>query len=339
MATDASDLANFERRLAAISATSSDAEIQGVLGGAEVALQRDPERFAEPMLRAASRTHNDAFAHRVIRLYTDARSVKKVAHILELDLAPKTVRYCLWWLSITNQKVDPKRVKRLLPALRVVADRLRNDPAARPRLEAAEEALEQPGCLLSPAPQELPKPPPAVALKQETGTDGGPVLALPKEVVGLWGGTMLPDGRPCKDEKTFAGTDYGRACAIAWGPQKSPWGGYGFIQVGELRGLVLGDHCSVAKRKDGTCLLVMEGDGEDLAALLEDGKPWKELEGELKLPSGQLVLCDSAYVKAKTNNRSIVKLNPGRYSVEEYDCDDRPGSAGVWCLRLTPRGR
>ena len=94
----------------------------------------------------------------------------------------------------------------------------------------------------------------------------------------------------------------------------------------------------MAKRKDGTCLLAMEGDGEDLAALLADGKPWKALDGVLDLPSGHLVLFDSAYPQSKTRNHSTVKLTPGRYAVHEYDRDDSPGSAGVWCLRLTPRG-
>ena len=108
-----------------------------------------------------------------------------------------------------------------------------------------------PGGLLSKKPKSLPAAAPTVVLKHETGTDGGPVLALPKEAVAQWGSK-----------------DYERACAVSEGARRSPWGGYGFIDVGKLRGLVLGRHCAVAKVED-SWLLVMEGDGEQVAALLK----------------------------------------------------------------------
>jgi hypothetical protein len=168
-----------------------------------------------------------------------------------------------------------------------------------------------------------------VALKQEVGTEGGPVLALPQEAVTAWRGVLLPDGKP--GEGDFSGTDYGRACSVS--EYKSPWWSYGFLDVGEHRGLVLGKRCEVAKLKDGTCLLVMEGDGEGVAALLKDPKKaWKKLNGELELASGKLVLFDCAAEKAKTNNKSTVKLAPGRYALDEYDED---GDESLWVVRLS----
>jgi hypothetical protein len=129
----------------------------------------------------------------------------------------------------------------------------------------------------------------------------------------------------------FAGTDYGRACDVSG--EDSPWGPYGFLGVGTHRGLVLGRSFSHAKLKDGSCLLVMEGDEESVAAFIKEQKPWKKLKGELKLPSGQLVVFDSAMEHAKTNNKSTLKLAPGKYAVDEHDED---GERSLWIVRLTP---
>src|SRR6202021_221029 len=133
--------------------------------------------------------------------------------------------------------------------------------------------------------------------KYGAATEGGPVLALPAEVLKEWGGILLPTGKP-PEGGDFTGTDYGRACDAPTG--RSPWGNYGFIPVGKLRALVLGSSCSVAKLKDGGCLLVMEGEGEEVAALLKENRPWRKLVAPFELPSGQFVLFDSAYERAKT---------------------------------------
>jgi hypothetical protein len=77
----------------------------------------------------------------------------------------------------------------------------------------------------------------------------------------------------------------------------------------------------------------MEGDDESVAALMKEQKPWKKLKGELELPSGQLVLFDSAMEHAKTNNKSTLKLAAGKYAADEYDEDN---GRSLWIVRLTP---
>ncbi len=253
----------------------------------------------------------------------------ELAHLLELDLPPALI-YRLVREAVTGNttKVNARRRKRLLPLFQGAAARVREDPSARTRLEEAEKALELPGALLSTKPPKAPKPPPRVALKRGAATEGGPVLALPAEVVAEWGGVLLPNGKP--GEGDFAGTDYGRACSVStW---RTPWGSYGFVDVGELKGLVLGDACETAKLKDGTFLVVMQGDGEEVAALLKEEKPWKKLDGTFNLPSGKFVLFDSAHEKGKTADRSTVALAPGKYALDEYVQDD---DRHLWIVRLT----
>ena len=66
---------------------------------------------------------------------------------------------------------------------------------------------------------------------------------------------------------------------------------------------------------------------------MKEQKLWKKLAGQLALPSGQLVVFDSAMEHAKTNNKSTLKLAPGKYAVDEYDED---GERSLWIVRLTP---
>jgi hypothetical protein len=255
----------------------------------------------------------------------------ELAHLLEIDLPPKfifdLVRYVVTGGNMN--KVDARRRKRLLPLFQAAAASVREDPSATSRLEEAEKALELPGSLLSTRPVKAPKAPPRVALKYGAATEGGPVLALPVEAVPEWGGILLPSGKP-PEGADFKGTDYGRACDTPTG--RSPWGSYGFISVGKLRAFVLGSSCSVGKPKDGSCLLVMQGEGEEVAALLKEGRPWKRLEGIFSLPSGQFVLFDSAHERAKTR-KTTVKLEPGEYTVDEYEQDDE--QRHLWIVRLT----
>lgn len=255
------------------------------------------------------------------------------AHLLELDVPPHIIFGAITYATHKGgRKVDAKRRKALLPFLQAVAARVRDDPSARARLEAAEEALELPGALLSTTPIKLPKTskaPARVALQDGAGTEGGPLLAIPKEALASWRGTLMANGKPAVDD--FAGTDYGRACDVS--DADTPFGPYGFIDVGAHRGLVLGRSFTYAKLEDGTCLLVMEGEAEDVGALLKEQKTWKKLSGELSLPSGQLVVFDSAMEHAKTNNKSTLKLAPGKYAVDEYDED---GDRSRWIVRLTP---
>jgi hypothetical protein len=258
----------------------------------------------------------------------------ELANLLALDLPPQRI-HILLREAVTegNPNVGARRRKRLLPLLREVADRVRDDPKAQARLEEAERAIELPGSLLStkPAkPVKAPKAPARLTLKDGAASDGGPVLALPAEAVDQWRGVLLPNGKP--GDGNFAGTDYGRACNVStW---QTPWGPYGLIDVGNLRGLVLGRACNFAKLKDGSCLLVMEGDEEAVAGLLAESKPWKKLEGLFEVPSGELVLFDSAHEKAKTNNKAKVKLATGKFTLDEYVQDD--DKRHLWVVRLTP---
>jgi hypothetical protein len=103
--------------------------------------------------------------------------------------------------------------------------------------------------------------------------------------------------------------------------------------VGDLRGLVLGQAVQLAREKDGSCLLVMEGEGEEVAAVLKDDVPWKKIDGAFDLPSGQLVLFDSAFERAKSH-KTTVKLAPGKYEIDEYDRDE--GDLHLWIVRLRP---
>jgi hypothetical protein len=248
------------------------------------------------------------------------------ANLLALDVSPEAI---LNFMPSINGRTPAavKRRKRLLPLLQAVAARLRDDPSARPRLEAAEKGIGMPGALLSTTPIKPAKLPPKLRLKRGAGTDGGPLLALPKEALASWRGTLLPDGKPAVDD--FSNTDYGRACDVSGG--QSPWGPYGFLDVGKHRGLVLGRGFEYAKLEDGTWLLVMEGDGESVAALLNEKKRWKKLEGKLVLPSGKLVVFDAAMEQAKTKNKSTLELVAGRYAVEEYEEDDE---RSLWIVRL-----
>ncbi len=291
--------------------------------------------LVELVVKAVSRL-DDAMAQNVLSsvLSNDPQFDEARAHLLELDVAPNVMFGILSYAVHKggHAKIDAKRRQALLPLLQAAASRVREDPSARARLEVAEKALELPGSLLSPTPTKIPKAPKAratIALKDGAGTEGGPLLAVAKEALASWRGTLMANGKPAVEE--FAGTDYGRACDVS--ENKSPFGPYGFIDVGAYRGLVLGRSFGHAKLKDGTCLLVMQGEGYDVAAILKEERSWKKLTGALDIPSGQLVVFDSAMEHAKTNNKATLKLAPGKYAVDEYDEDD---SRSVWIVRLTP---
>ncbi len=299
---------------------------------ATMALDGKPLRpLVELVFRTVARLDDQRITQRLFYVCGNAAPEweAELAHLLEIDLPPELVYKLVRYAATSGRvKVDARRRKRLLPLFQAAAAHVRADPSARARLEQAEKALELPGSLLSPTPVKAPKPPPRVALKHGAATDGGPVLALPVEAVREWRGTLAKNGKPAEGD--FSGTDYGRACDVSGG--KTPWGPYGFVDVGKHRGLVLGTSCEFAKLKDGSCLLVMEGEEEDVAALLKEQKSWKKLDGALSLPSGQFVLFDSAYERAATH-KTKVTLAPGKYAVDEYDEDD---GRSLWIVRLTP---
>jgi Immunity protein 21 len=268
----------------------------------------------------------------------------ELAQVLELDLSPALIERVFRLVVCKGaMRLIAKERKRILPAVQSVADRLRDDPAGQARLSAVDKALELGGGLLSPKPLKVPKAPkapPRVKLKFAAASEGGPMLALPKEALRAWNGTVDPKTRKPPPSGDFTGTDYGRACAVSEGPLKSPWGGFGFLEVDGHAGLVVSRTVSTAQLKDGSTLLVDAEPGEEaeenLAAALKAEPTWQSIRGELMLPSGALVIFDSACEHAETNNKSTLKLRPGSYRVEEHHSETKGGS--VWLFRLSPVG-
>jgi hypothetical protein len=263
-----------------------------------------------------------------------------LAHVLELDLSPALIERVFRLVVCKGaMRLIQKERKRILPSVQAVAGRLRDDRTGKARLLAVDKALELEGALLTSKPLKVPKAPkapPRLKLKFAAASEGGPMLALPKEALGAWNGTLDPKTGKPPPSGDFTGTDYGRACAVSEGPLKSPWGGFGFLEVGGHRGLVVSRTVSTAQWKDGSTLLVNaepdEEAEENLAAALKAEPKWQELKGELTLPSGALVIFDSACEHAKTNNKSTLKLQPGSYRVEEHHSEANGGS--LWLFRL-----
>jgi hypothetical protein len=213
---------------------------------------------------------------------------------------------------------DRAAKRRTSDALRFAAQTCRSDAATMRRIEVARAALRA-------RPQKKRAP---IVRDGGVGTDGGPVLALPREALASWGGT-LPSSRPIKACFRFGdpdapATDYDRACDVD---------GVGLLRVGVLRGLVLAHTgCDFARLADGSFLLVLDGLDDDLAAAPE-AKTWRKLAGPLELPSGELVIFEASAAAAKTRNKARVKLPSGSYAVEEL----RRNARSLWVVRLKKR--
>src|SRR5262249_17500549 len=149
------------------------------------------------------------------------------AHLLELDCEPSLLR------SLFQAVADPAARKRTVLAVTAIVDALRSDPAALARLEIADDAMGMKGALLkadSAKKTKLPKAAPRVKFAATIGTEGGPILVLPKEAAERWRGVLRADGSVPGDGD-FGGTDYQRACDVV---------GVGLVDVGPHRALVLG---------------------------------------------------------------------------------------------------
>jgi hypothetical protein len=171
----------------------------------------------------------------------------------------------------------------------------------------------------------------ALALKDGPGTDGGPLLLVPVEAVEAWEGTSSPS-RPIEAKFRFGdprapATDYDRACDVS--EQR-----VGVLDVGEWRGLVLGHtgcrfHVSAA-----SCLIVMEGHGEDVAEALASSSGWTAIPGTLEVPSGKLVLFDATAARGKTREKKTLTVAPGTYTVSEF----HRLKPWLWIARLSRSG-
>ena len=242
---------------------------------------------------------------------------RELAHLLELDCE-----------SGLLETLFRDKARRVVPALAEVAERLRDDPAALKRVKIVDEAMGLKGALVtasSTKKPKLPKAPPRVKFAYTVGTDGGPILVIPKDGAAHWQG-VLRDGVVPSDGN-FAGTDYQRACDVA---------GIGFIKVGRHQALVLGNQgCDMVLPKDGGCFLVLSGSDEETVYEALSAKPkWRALKDRFRI-TGELLFFDAAMEHAKTKNKKSLDLPAGSYTVEQLgDRDHSP-----WIVRLTRHPR
>jgi hypothetical protein len=165
--------------------------------------------LVERVLLAAARLKNRELDFAVFNFPGGPGWDEERAHLVALDLPPELVANFVFRTVAKGCGLDSKRVKVMLPLLQAEAAPLRDDPKAKARIEAVEAVLKLPGALLGTAKVKVPKAAPTVALKQEVASEGGPLLALPKEALAAWRGVLLPNGKP--GEGDFAGTVDGTA--------------------------------------------------------------------------------------------------------------------------------
>jgi hypothetical protein len=157
---------------------------------------------------------------------------------------------------------------------------------------------------------------------QETCSGGGPLLLVPAELAGQWGGFDESDGAPVPN-------DYERACD-AEDMVPTEYGGLGSVEIGEGRALVLDaemmtawlpeEYGAVVLRNYQDAGLSEEAARGYLVRAPEDG--WKEFPVSLTVRSGRCFLFDSAFPGAEdpegieADDGAIVgELRSGTYRV------------------------
>jgi len=181
-------------------------------------------------------------------------------------------------------------------------------------------------------------PSPAVLKYKVQGsvaTDGGPVIAIPKEALAAWEGAEPPSkGRKVEAKSRFVdpsdlsapATDYDRVCDI---------GKVGLLPVGDQTAIGLAhSSCEWMRLKAGG-LLVLEGSIEALHETLlsdeADDVTWHAL-GDVELPSGNLVLLDATQPGKGARDTIKIKLPVGAYSVSWAEIDDDRG--WIWAAKV-----
>jgi len=182
-------------------------------------------------------------------------------------------------------------------------------------------------------------PPSPVVLEYKVqgsvATDGGPVIAIPKEALTAWEGTEPPSkGRKVEAKSRFAdpsdlsapATDYDRVCDI---------GKIGVLPVGDQTAIGLGhSSCEWIRLKAGA-LLVLEGSIEavhqNLLSSEADDVTWHAL-GDVDLPSGNLVLLDATQPGKGARDTMKIKLPAGSYRVSWAEIDDDRG--WIWAAKV-----
>jgi hypothetical protein len=182
-------------------------------------------------------------------------------------------------------------------------------------------------------------PPSPVVLKYKVqgsvATDGGPVIAIPKEALAAWEGAEPPSkGRKVEAKSRFVdpsdlsapATDYDRVCDI---------GKVGLLPVGDQTAIGLGhSSCEWIRLKAGG-LLVLEGSIEAVHETLlsdeADDVTWHAL-GDVELPSGNLVVLDATQPGKGARDAIKIKLPVGAYGVSWAEIDDDRG--WIWAAKV-----
>lgn len=137
-------------------------------------------------------------------------------------------------------------------------------------------------------------------------TNGGPLIAIPGELLGAWRGVLPPDGAVVPTGWTWGDggivCDYDRACDPPTDPA-SVGDSYGTwtVQVGQREALVLEGECpTTALRWDDGLVIVRDVGlatyGDVLAMIAEVPESgWLQTAFALELEGGSVFIFDSAY--------------------------------------------
>jgi hypothetical protein len=210
----------------------------------------------------------------------------------DLRGAIDVISHQLYWAWIGDRTLATKVVE----PLRELRDRAATKRDTK-STGALDRALKKIGLLLGEAPE--PKREHGTPIAQ-VGTEGGPPLVVPAELLAAWLGSEGPD-----PYDAGGNNDYERACDAN---QSS------LIPIGKGHGIVLAEQgCDVYAEPSGL-LFVASGEPDE-----EVTKAWKKV-GSLAVGKKGLVVLDAVEVGAsKGVNRKSVKLAAGRYEVHAHE--------------------
>jgi hypothetical protein len=261
--------------------------------------------------------------------------VVTIPQAIELTYRFATVRTAEPLLRALVHRVDEPYWTDLLEHLRRV-----DDATAAPRLEALAETLPE-----APKGKRLSRSPSALRalakrlrrvrperssfeLRPGAGTDGGPLVLLPREVADAWGGTS-PDG----SGTTEPSSAYDRACAASDA-------GQGNVVVAGTCALVLrAEAVEVASLADGRWVLVALGTALQVEEALSVPQAWESTGLALEFGESGALLLDAAQSveSARTVEGASVELAmaPGRYDVSALS----DGQCEAWLLAPSVKRR
>ena len=173
-----------------------------------------------------------------------------------------------------------------------------------------------------------------------TCSGGGPIIGLPAEVATEWRGTSPPVGAVVPPGWTWGSAggpvcDYDRACDHIQDRVRTPYGGFGWVEVGGNIGLVF--ECELgtawlATDVGGVVVRRAEDASRDEARALVDAVPkekWTAWSKRLVLTDGRLFLFDSAFegaadpgAIASDDGAVVASPGPGTYAIATATDDD-----------------